>query len=61
MAMAMKNQITVKITPDAICGWKVVILTDGGEVSWHSNGPRHTAQAIAKEVEKILTREKIYD
>ena len=53
----MKNQIIVKITQDIICGWKVLILTNTGEISWHSTGPRHTAQAIAKEVEKILTYE----
>ena len=52
----MKNQITIKITPDAICGWKVLILTDGGEISWHASGSRHTAQLIAKHIEKELNR-----
>lgn len=51
----MKNQITVKITQNEICGWKVLILTNEQEITWHSTGPHHTAQLIAKNLEKILT------
>lgn len=50
----MKDQIVIKIARDKICGWKVLILTDTQEIAWHSTGPRHTAQLIAKDIEKIL-------
>lgn len=50
------TDITVKITPDSTCGWRVQVRAGTREISWHSTGSRHTARLIAKHIEEELER-----